>query len=563
MSDVSPAGPTRRLTDLSKAHILLESETKEESWTNLYKKVQPWQTGIELSDNIRSVVREYIAVKIPDLKNRVPALAGLDYTSIVDALVNNWFEEVSVVEGTRDEVLLTVMAHVVKRIETYAYKEVLKNANDEDLEYLGLNPNLRDLTVSLLDTAIKVDPLFIRFKTMNFKVRKPRKTAAILLPDSKIPNTFTALFPKESLLLAGRFEKLATKKAPWQKENGGKPFKEYLLELGKLYAEQDPQKAAEQQKKVEMLYDQLLQTDFPIILTPSTTGYIKEPYLDPELKVSLATRDSQEENVKFDLARQAMADSLNVINAEGFQDAIRNTKARGVIAIGSYGVNLTFSAVAQESPQILLYLNEQLRAYDRDFPRYIETIGNSEKEFKNLLIGERQKRMEFMCRMNSILHEYSHSIHPVGPKEIERLGEESLVTIDEMKADSMYRALIPSILDKGGLEGTREQWAIALLASALQEIHDQPKNDPYFSAGVYSLNTLFAEEVVVQRENQFAITDYGKYYDILKRNALELKVLYEKQDTVPEEGKEWLKTHAVPGEQLKKGIALIKSLIKE
>src|SRR6185312_3543354 len=113
-----------------------------------------------------------------------------------------------------------------------------------------------------------------------------------------------------------------------------------------------------------------------------------------------------------------------------------------------------------------------------------------------------------------------------------RLGEEPHTTINEMKAEIMFRPLLPSIIEKKGVEGTKEQWAIATLASALQQVHDQPEDadDDYFAAGVYSLNTLFKEGVVIQEEEKFRITDYDSYYAVLTKDALEIKALYENAD---------------------------------
>jgi len=285
----SPIEP-QRLRQISAAHVLLESPTRKESWLNLSSQVEPWETGVELSDNIRNVVTHYVETKIPRIKERVPRFAQLTDSSLVNALTNNWFEEVEQIGGKRSEVLLTVMAHVVKRIETHTYKEVLQHAGDDQLEALGLNPNLRDLTISLLDIAPTADPLFIRFKAMSHLTGELDEAATkttFFLPDNKNPYTSPTLFPKENLFLAERFKKLVEKPAPWQQEQGGELFKEYIAELGKLYAEHDVRKAETQQETVENLYNKLLQAEFPITFTPATGGYMKEPYLDPELKVSL------------------------------------------------------------------------------------------------------------------------------------------------------------------------------------------------------------------------------------------------------------------------------------
>lgn len=550
---------------IQKAHILLESATPETSWLNLYKKVKPYHTGLELSDNIRHVVTDYVAEKIPKLKEKILSFENLENNNMLNAIVNNWFVEVADIEGTRREVLLSVMAHIIKRIETHTYNEVLKNASQKDLTNLGLNSNLRDLTVDLLDISAKVDPLFIRFKAFSNLTPQPSEEATAtvyFLPEDTTPYTFTSLFPKESRFLAERFQQLAREEREWQKENGGQQFQYYLLELSNLYSEHDPEKAEKQQQKVVALYNELLKTNFPIILTPATEGYIKEPYLDPEIKISIATKDSKQEDEEFAKAKIAMSESLDIINEQRFKEALFATRVRTVIAIGSYGVNLTFASVAQENPQILLYLNEQERGYDRDFRQYMDLVLNTQEEFSFLTPQEQQIQIEFMSRMNTILHELGHPIFPDSSEENIRLGRKSRTIIDEIKPEILFRPLIPSIIEKRGLKGTKEQWAIAMLATSLQYIHDQPDDAEYFFAGVYTLNNLFREEVVVQEGNKFIIKDFDKYYQIMRNNALEVLTLYETQDMNEEKAIMWIQTNAQPNEQVQEAIKLVKERIK-
>lgn len=550
---------------IKKAHILLESDKPEDSWLNLYKKVKPYNNGLELSNNIRSVVLDYVLQKIPNLKERIPSFKDLESDNMLNALANNWFETVSEIEGQRKEVLLASMAHIVKRIETHTYAEILKNATAEELNSLGLNSSLRDLTIELLNISTKLDPLYVRFKAFSHLTRKPPKEASAttyFLPGDPIAYTFSSLFPKESRYLTEHFQQLATSQGEWQKENGGSQFQNYLLELAKLYREHDPEKAAKQQEEVVRLYGELLKTNFPVIVTPATDVYTKEPYLDPEIRISIATIDSQQEEEKFKKAKIAMAESLDIIEAQKFKEDILNIRARTVIAIGSYGVNLTFASVAQENPQILLYLNEQERAYDRDFYQYMDLISNTQQEFSSLTLQEKQKRIEFMSRTNTIFHEDSHPIYPDGSEESKRLGGEPLTTIDEVKAEILFRPLIPSIIEKGGLEGTKEQWAIGMLATSLQYLHDQAEDDPYFHAGVYTLNNLFKEGVVIYDKGKFTIKNFDDYYEIMRKNASEIMSVYEQNDMNEHKARKWIKTHSQPNGQVQRARELVKSLIE-
>ena len=150
-------------------------------------------------------------------------------------------------------------------------------------------------------------------------------------------------------------------------------------------------------------------------MVPPTEGYYKEPYLDPELRIALATKDSMEEESVFRHAQSAMAETLEQIGFERFENAMKRQPLRSVTALGSFGVNLMFNAVAQEKPAIILYRNEQIHAFDREFPGFLEeTISNTEKAFADVLPEERKGRMERMSRMNTMLHEFGHSCLPDG-----------------------------------------------------------------------------------------------------------------------------------------------------
>src|ERR1700722_11239505 len=111
-----------RLRGMDKVLSLLEPEEMPDgelvNWKHLYERVQPYHTLYEFTENVRDAVREYIAEKIPGLKEKIPSIAELEDDALLNALTHNWSEEIDDVEGQRRQVLLTVVAHVVKRIET-------------------------------------------------------------------------------------------------------------------------------------------------------------------------------------------------------------------------------------------------------------------------------------------------------------------------------------------------------------------------------------------------------------------------------------------------------------
>ncbi len=526
------------------------------NWRELDEKVKPFENALELSDNIREVVTEYLARKIPALKEKVPTIKDLPDKYLLEALANNWFETIGEeVEGKRKQVLLSVMAHVAKRVETGIYKKVLENADEESLRKLGLKSGTRDLLVQLLDASAKADPLFIRFLAFSQLSPKPpeeAKSFSIFLPNDKKPHTLASLFPHETNFISKKFATIAENSAKWINEPGGQTFKKYLRILSDLYKETDPEKTANQQKQADLLYEQIISSGFPIIVTSGTEGYYKEPYIDPELKISLRVPEGEKERETFKTAQTAMAENLDILNVSQFSEAVKKQEILNTVVFGAYGVNLIFNAVAQEKPAILIYLNEQIRAYDRNFPEFLKIFTGTQKEFSNLPEEKRKNLMEQMSRFNTVLHEFSHEVHPDESPEAKRIGKESLTTIDEVKADIIYRPLVPSMIKTGGLKGTKEQWAIAMAGSSFQVIKDtSEETDPYYAAAAFSLNDLFEKGIIVFENNNITVKDFDAYYQIQESLAKEVIALYEDPKMTEKKAAAWLKKRCRPNEKIK------------
>lgn len=282
----------------------------------------------------------------------------------------------------------------------------------------------------------------------------------------------------------------------------------------------------------------------PIILTPPAEGYFKEPYADPELVVSIVTKDAKEEERRFHIVQHAYASALHELNLGEYSDRMEEQSIRSVVVLGAYGVNTVFRAVAQENP-ILMYLDEQIRAYDKDFPGFLDQyISNTDKVFEK---NKNPNEQERMSRTNTILHELSHSPLPMkdgGGTHTEagkRFGSEAETIVDEVKAEILYHALIPEILERGELEGTKEQWAVASLGSTLQGLRDSPPGDPYYYNATYVLNDLMENGVVVFDGKQVMITDFNRYYSVLKDAAREVISLYTDPDMNEKKALSWIK----------------------
>ena len=530
---------------------------EERRWQELWRDVEPFDSMQELSDNVRKTVSEFIASHIPRLKEQIGSISEFSDSALLNALANGWFEELDEdIDGQRRKVLLAEMAHVVRRIETTIYKRLLEHAGPDDLGKIGLAAEVRDLLIDVLDTSVKADPLFVRYLAFTQLSGRPPKEAnetSLFIPDDPNPHTIAELFPHETQYLAKRFATITENPdAPWVSQQGGPIFRKYLQDLSRFYAEQDPATAKQIQKDLELSYGELVVSDFPIVITTGFEGELKPPYNDPELRVSVKTADTKNEERHFERMRDVFADNLSILNAQQFSETVRKQPVRIMNVLGNYGVNLTFSAVAQEDPPVL-FLNEQIRAYDREFPEFMRRmVKNTDQLFSGIAPAEQKPMMERMSRANSVLHELDHSLYDDDSPEAKRLGVDGLETITDAKAEIVYRALVPSLIEQGGLEGTKEQWAGAMLASSILIIIDQPEDDDYFRAAAHSLNNLLQQQAVHFDGTQLEIRDVDAYYRIQKEAAQQVLGLYRDESMNEKKAETWINKNCKSNRDVKK-----------
>lgn len=558
-------GPKLRYLD--KVFSILRAPEKtefgeKESWFDLHERVKPFETGLEFTNNIRDVVLEFVAKKIPNLKESAPSLSELPEKEFLEALAHNWFAELGEeIPGTRKEILLATMAHVVKRVENLVTRRVLGKMNEDDLGKLNLNPATRDLLNGVLEAAIKADPIYIRFMAysqLSGKLPEDVSPVAFHLPGKSELHTVAEFFPHESQFLAKRFTGLAERGGEWTDIPGGEVFKKYLEILGTFYEEKDSERANDLQKQIEASYAELLASDFPIIITPATEGYYKEPYYDPELKISLRTSDAKKEEAGWQNMRDKIAESLDALNVQQFTDSVKKKEVKSAIVLGGFGVNITFNAVAQEKPNIIVFLNEQIRAYDKDFPELAQKwVMNTNEIFSEELTGDKRKFLESVSRDDTVLHELTHSIFSDDSPEAKRFGHRPLTIIDEIKAEICHRPLVPAIIEKGGLQGTKEEWAVGMLTASLQVAHDQPPGDPYYYAAVYTLNDLFEKGAAVFEGDKVRILDFELYYEVQKKAAEELLDLYRDEKMTERKAAKWIKNRCVPNKKVEEVLRVV------
>ena len=555
---ILPANPKLRYLD--RVFDILRSPEKdvlggETNWRGLSEKVKPFKTGLEFTDNIREAVMEFVSQKIPRLKEGIPSFKNLKDKDVLEAISHNWFETVGEeVGGKRKEVLLATAAHVVRRIENNIYKKLLRQMQPADLEKLGLDASTRDLLVEVLDASIKADPMYIRFMAYSQLSPEPPEEAGNVtfsLPKRKTQYTAASLFPHEAQFLAGRFAKIAENHEKWSNKSGGEIFKKYLEALSAFYAERNPDKAPKLQENVLDIYKDLLNSDFPIFITPTTEGYYKEPYFDPELKVSVVTPDARKEEASWLRAQEAMSSSLQALDADKFSENMKSQPVRSMLVFGGFGSNIIFNAVAQEKPAILIFLNEQMRAYDREFSNFVfGRIKNAPEIFGEPLSAEKRLLLEKILRTDTVLHELAHSIHPDDSPEAKRLGRKPLTILDEVKAEICYRPLVPEIIEKNGLDGKKEEWAVGMLASSLFVAEGNPKGDPYYYAAAYCLNNLFERGAVELEGKKLIIKNFDLYYAAQKEAAEALLAVYRDPSMTQAKAAKWIKRVCEPNKKV-------------
>ena len=555
---------------LNKAFSILRASEKnelgeKERWFHLSENVEPYNDGLEFTTTIRDTVLKFISKKIPSLQEGISSLSELGEKKLLNILVHNQFGEAGdEAPGSRKEILLATMAHVVKRVENRVTRQVLSGASEENLEKLGLNATTRDLLNEVLEASIKADPMYIRYMAyaqLSGKTPQQASSVGLHLPGSDTLHTVSELFPHESQFLAGRFSAIAEKSDAWVNFPGGKTFKNYLEVLGNFYAEKDPVRATSIQKRVEELYSELLASDFPIILTPAIEGYYKEPYYDPEIKVSLRTPDAKKEEAHWQNMRDAFAESFGALDVQQFADSVKVKEPKSVITIGGFGVNITFNAVAQEKPDILIFLNQQIRVYDKEFPETAQKlVSNTAEIFGEDLTENKRKFLESLSRDETVLHELTHGVFPDDSPEAKRFGKKPYTIIDEVKAEICHRPLVPEVIKNGGVQGTKEEWATGMLTSSLQLLRNKPQGDPYYYAAVYTLNDLFESGAAVIEGERVRILDFEKYYAVQKKAAEEVLDLYRNPTMTERKAAKWIKTRCVPNKNVQ---AIMKNVIKK
>jgi len=537
----------------------LEQGDDETNWKNLNEKVAPWNSGLELANNVRQVVREYVLSKLSSVKEKIPSIAELPDKEMLNALANGWFEELGdEIEGKRKEVLLSVMAHIIRKIETRIYKKTLESAGQGDLEKLGLSPEIRQLAIDSLDATVKADPLFIRFiaySQLSPKAPEDTTTTSLIGPD-KNSHTFAELFPHETQFIQTKLAALSENSAAWENEPGANAFKNYVAILARFFGEKDTAQAAELHKEVLEAYNNSVLSDFPITIIPPIEGYYKPPYIDPELRVVVRTKESKATEEGFRELQGSISDGLGEFGIEKLSGQMKQKAIRSYIAIGSYGVNLTFVAAAQSEPAIAMYLDEQVRAYDQNLKKFLQFVDVPEDTFA----GAPPETIEAFSRTDTTAHEISHGGYSTVSPEAEKLGAEQSVVIAETFAETLHRGMAQRLIENKVLPCNEEQYMASSICMALQSIKDTDPSDEYYQADVFVLNGLFEQGIAEFDGQKIHVNDRAAFFNYFKENAKKIIAVYEDPEMNPQKAKKWITENCTAGLKFQKAIDYIKTV---
>lgn len=532
-------------------------EIEETNWKDLYENVGSWESGLELSDKVREVVRNYLISKLPALTEKIPSLAELPDKDVLDALAHGWFDALEEeVKGKRVEVLLAVLTHILRRVETRIYSKIIEKASEADLQKLGLGSNLRELVIDILEASAKSDPLYIRFLAYAQLTPQPSKSANPAAPigaDGK-RHTWAELFPHETQFISKKLEAILENKGRWQDIKGADEFAKYLNLLSAFFSETDPKKAEELKSEIEKQYADSLAGGFPIVISPPTGSYCKEPYLDPELRVSLRTPESRAQEESFIALQNAMADQLGTLGVEQFAEEMRKKPIASVISIGAYGANLTGIAAAETEEYITLFLNEQIRRYDKNLKNFLPLVDISEEAFR----GTPPERIEEISREDTIFHELSHSVYTLDKKAKKRLGRKPETIIAEVAAETISRGLARELLENGRINYTTEQYIAGTICTLLQYFKERDDSDEYYQAAVYVANGMFERGLIDFDGLKIRVKDMDRVFDYFKENAKKVIALYEDSKMTERRAGQWVKENCTAGQKLQELIDFIK-----
>ena len=206
-------------------------------------------------------------------------------------------------------------------------------------------------------------------------------------------------------------------------------------------------------------------------------------------------------------------------------------------------------------PAIALYLNDQIRAYDKDLKKFLPLVDAPEETFS----ATPEEAIEEMSRNDTILHELSHAVYPTQTPEAQRLGPRQESVIAEVAAESIYRGLAEDLVGENKIGSTKEQYIVVTICMPLQIIEQSDPDDEYYKAAVFVLNGLFENGIAEFNGSKIHIKDHVAFFEYFKNNAKEIVSLYEDSEMTEQKAKKWLSKKCKAGPKLQELIDFVKT----
>ena len=261
------------------------------------------------------------------------------------------------------------------------------------------------------------------------------------------------------------------------------------------------------------------------------------------------------EEERFRLIQGALADKLEQLGVGQFADEMRKKPIRIVVSMGAYGAGITFTASAETDKEVVLYLNDQIRAYDQSLKPFFPLFEGSEAAFA----GVSDERIRQMSREDTMSHEFSHTVYNEDTPQAKKVGPSANLVLAEMMAESVHRGLAKDLIENGDTHYTPEQYAIVTIGMMLQTLDGGEPDSEYYQAAVYVLNSLFEKGIVEFDGSKIHVKDHDALFEYLKDNAKRVIAVYEDPDISKGKAKEWVAENGIAGVKLQEVIDHVQS----
>ncbi|MBI2035938.1 MAG: hypothetical protein HYT12_04665 [Candidatus Liptonbacteria bacterium] len=395
--------------------------------------------------------------------------------AIVDAAAKRDFSAVEQL-GEKETLSALGLGLTAEKARTALVADAIQGLDSSSLRRFGMTPEQRDIVVQLIKGLESADPEYVRFKARAMRGEKYPKRPTDALRESARVN-------RGLKQACETLEKQGTGKVFGE---AGKDFLEYLGTLEASYRPLTQDGRAKglgshtrDAKEAWVAFQKFvgMHPDFPLIVLPKSDSYVKSEAenlgWDPEIRIFWQSPNQREKSRELQSACQRFVSSIQDNLPDHAEPSTMEQIAgiRPIVCddIGSYGVNMTFRAEAQEFEKARAFVLIENRGRSERLDQARENIwGAFGHEWDDIINSP-----EFFNLMQAQLmnHELGHNLYGEESKEVLGLGRQAYDSIDEHKADLLAVATLHDVVRESSKQafGERGEEAInlAIIADAL------------------------------------------------------------------------------------------------